>query len=696
MERRARGSFSGLCMVQGMASLSLGLRGLAVAFVLSACAPDESPLDEPGKTAALAAEPIKAETRLVYLRAPVEGAAPRLLPVVLSRAAVGEGAPWSSAFMLECTECQRALGAFGYTLEERQFAPVHEELAQLESSNRFDSQQVPLVRIALNDGSADKPVLAAFRVVDASDASDPRYVVRLAAAPSRLFSVGCASFLRGFLGSLATTPINKRLLSYWPLAAPLPVIGCAPKGQPLPPPTAAEPATPAREVAAIVAVWSARRPNPNILAPTYPYIVTEDAGGKRRGFPLDCGAEVRSALESLGVTLDALRPEPATDAELEATSYGAQPILRCRGIGGQENVEVTSANDTTKTSRFRFGSQRDVVAFSCGSSVDFWRKQTDRALEVPVQAIPHLASFDGAAEATGATRVFTVGCRADIRPWFVAAFGREPDAAEHTRLMRAFSDTCGGAEACMRRLLDTEVRQRDLPPSIERGIRAAKRAKSLDGGTPYPEEVAFFRLLAATDPNQTAPVGIAQFVERWVRETTVPTRAEMLRAFSDVLGCGMSLYQFGACPRPEALRLMVDVAYVVRGGRSDYKTVARMLQQNVQACVRDESVGRCREEVDQLVCRALQNRATPTWRAPDDCGPWFQRTFRAFFRGSDGGISDEDAALRTQYESALRGLRPNYLTLSCIANRWPRWADTQRLLSPQDIRSCVAQRLPWD
>ena len=149
-------------------------------------------------------------------------------PVILTPRADHQ---WSSALRLICrSNCERALLAFGY--RSKQFVREYSSEDALRAGERLDAA-VPIVDLAI-DGPDEQPVLAAYRVIDASEAGDPRYLVRLRAAPDQLYAPLCEDFLRSTRGSLETVPISKALLGQWGVrldakesAPPFPRIGCS-------------------------------------------------------------------------------------------------------------------------------------------------------------------------------------------------------------------------------------------------------------------------------------------------------------------------------------------------------------------------------------------------------------------------------------------------------------------------------------
>lgn len=336
-------------------------------------------------------------------------------PVILTP---GPDRQWSSALRLVCrSNCERALLAFGY--RTKQFVREYESEEALRAGERLD---LPLVDLAM-DGPDEQPVLAAYRVVDAREPRDPRYLVRLRAAPDKLYAPLCEDFLRGAQGSLETVPIGKALFAQWGLplgeegAAPVfPRIGCnALDGKLLPAPAVLVTRAPSWEAPAIASVWTVTRRESSIRSSTYPYVVTRDARGELRGFAVDCGSDAFAALASLGIAASDIRGAPATDQELEATRFGEQPVMRCAGAagGGATILAIQSPNDATASVRFRFEGARDLVEFTCVDTERFWSARAAEKLELPLEALAHLSDSDGS---VGATRVFKVGCRSPKEP----------------------------------------------------------------------------------------------------------------------------------------------------------------------------------------------------------------------------------------------------------------------------------------
>jgi hypothetical protein len=336
-------------------------------------------------------------------------------PVILTP---GPDHQWSSALRLVCrSNCERALLSFGY--RTKQFVREYGSEDALRAGERLDAS-IPLVDLTL-DGPDEQPVLAAYRVVDAAEVGDPRYLVRLRAAPDKLYAPLCEDFLRTTQGSLATVPIGKALLGQWGIrlgesgsADLFPRIGCnALEGKPLPAPAPLVTAAPNWDALAIASVWTVARREPSIRSSTYPYVVTMDARGEQRGFAIDCGSDAFAALASLGMAASDIRSAPVTDQELDATHFGEQPVIRCAGAGGGTILAFESPNDATASLRFRFEGARDLVEFTCVDSERYWSARAPTKVALPLEALSHLSDVDGS---VGATRVFKVGCRSAKEP----------------------------------------------------------------------------------------------------------------------------------------------------------------------------------------------------------------------------------------------------------------------------------------
>lgn len=359
----------------------------------------------PGEASAAQVAAGTDETRVVNLSITSPSGVTKLHPVVLS---AGPDRRWSSAFLLMCNDCERALSAFGYTKAGTRFAATYADEVQLRADNQVPDD-LPLIELPIDDQPAQPPVVAAFRVIDATDAATPRYVVRIGTAPDTLYTVACEDFLRVGRGTVETTPITIDLLRRWNGARAVPRIGCSSeRGRPLPVPAAPPEARVTTSPGVIEEVWTVSRPHTNVSSTPYPYLVVRGRDGVRRGFPLDCGSEVVSALRSFGVDLDEVRDEKASDAELEATRFGEQPVVSCAGIGGSTLLELASPNDPTKRARFLFGRERDLVEFTCAETEDYWSGRATDHTQVPVQALAHVRDVGSD---VGRARVFRIGCR---------------------------------------------------------------------------------------------------------------------------------------------------------------------------------------------------------------------------------------------------------------------------------------------
>ena len=202
------------------------LRSLALVFTLSACLMEggTEPLDDEREDVEIAAQqllPNTAVTRLVMLRSDSETAS-RLYPIVLTAPAASDRPAWSSAFRLICNDCKRAYEAFGYAVEDALFSVQYLTEAALRADNQVDDA-LPFVDLPFEATDARPAIRAAFRVVDPKEPDDPRYLVRLEAAPEFLYATTCENFLRVGRGNTTTIPVNKALLGQWKVPAKLPV-----------------------------------------------------------------------------------------------------------------------------------------------------------------------------------------------------------------------------------------------------------------------------------------------------------------------------------------------------------------------------------------------------------------------------------------------------------------------------------------
>lgn len=380
---------------------------LTATLLFAGCA--DSPVDTPPDVAEVLeskSQALASVTTLVNLVSTTETST-RTSPVVLVPGGNGQ---WSAAFRLLCNNCDHALSAFGFSSATAMFAPTYYSQDALYADNQLDPS-LELVDLPLEPNMPQPAIQAAYRVIDASEPETPRYLVRLRARPELPYVTTCESLLRVAQGSLATIPINKNLLKHWALPATLPRIECASGSAKLPAPA---PAPGTRSLgafftsSAIVDAWTATRPIPDLRAERYPYLVTRILGA-RQGFALDCGTSALDALASFGVASSELRTTPATDAELEATHFGARPALRCRGNDPDRILAITSADDTDGKVRFLFGGQRDVVEFLCPETEKFWKAQAgDAKVEIPLAALGNLNDFR---DDLGGTALYQVGCR---------------------------------------------------------------------------------------------------------------------------------------------------------------------------------------------------------------------------------------------------------------------------------------------
>lgn len=386
---------------------------LLYVVIASACAPDDRPLDDPDDALEAVVQqtvPNTAVTRLLMLRSDTPTAT-RLYPIILTAPRAADRPAWSSAFRLLCNDCKRAYEAFGYAVEDALFSVQYQTEAALRADNQVDDA-LPLIDLPFEATDATPAVLAAFRVIDASEPSDPRYLVRLRAAPELLYATSCENFLRVAQGSLATTPITKPLLTHWHVPAQLPAIGCSTiGGKPLPVPAPAPAVTPPLTFSSIESIWLSNQPGPSLSGEAYPYVIAKEPNGTLRGYPIACGSEARSALSSLGASYSDLRTEPASADELLRTNFGKQPTIRCKGTTGGKIVEITASNDSSKKKKFRFGDDRDLIEFACRDSEAYWsREATERLTGIPYQALAYLSDFE---DGGGNTRIFTLGCRSE-------------------------------------------------------------------------------------------------------------------------------------------------------------------------------------------------------------------------------------------------------------------------------------------